>query len=194
MAGWQNPGAAIGETAGVDEAGRGPLAGPVVVCACCLTTKIEGLRDSKKLSPKKRQELACKIISESIVEVSVISARTIDKINIFQATMHGMRSVVERISKRVEVSSVLIDGNKVPKGLENIATAIIKGDDKIEEIMAASIVAKTLRDHIMVGYGSSMPGYDFEIHKGYGTQKHLKSIEKLGVTRIHRRSYKPCSL
>ncbi len=104
-----------------------------------------------------------------------------------------MRNAVERISRRIEVSSVLIDGNKVPQGLENIATAIIKGDDKIEEIMAASIVAKTLRDHIMIGYGSSMPGYDFEIHKGYGTKKHLRSIEKLGVTRIHRRSYKPCS-
>lgn len=177
----------------MDEAGRGPLAGPVVVCACCLLTKIDGLRDSKKLTPKRRQELACRIIRESIVEVSVISAKTIDRINIFQATMLGMRFAVERLSKRVVVSRVLIDGNKAPQGLENIATAIIRGDDKMEEIMAASIVAKTLRDHIMVGYGASMPGYDFEIHKGYGTRKHLQSIERLGVTRIHRRSYKPCS-
>ncbi len=129
---------------------------------------------------------------KSYVAISVVSPKTIDRINILNATMFGMRTSVERLCAYLPVDKVLIDGNRIPKGLKVDARAIVKGDATIPQIMAASIVAKTVRDHIMVGYGESMPGYGFDIHKGYGTREHLKAISRLGATRIHRRSFRPC--
>jgi ribonuclease HII len=157
-----------------------------------LKEPVEGLDDSKKLSPKRRLELACEIIVKSAVAISVVSPKTIDRINILNATMLGMRASIERLCAELPIAAALIDGNRIPGGLKVEARAIVKGDATIPQIMAASIVAKTVRDHIMIGYGESMPGYGFDIHKGYGTREHLKAISRLGATRIHRRSFKPC--
>ena len=178
--------------AGVDEAGRGPLAGPVVVAAVILNPEIEieGLNDSKKISEKKREELF-EIIRETAIDwnVQIISAKKIDEINILQATFLGMEKAVENLEVKPEVC--LIDGNQLPEKLKHSAQAIIKGDSKFASIAAASILAKVTRDRIMRELHEKFPMYNFKKNKGYPTREHLKAISRYGIISQHRKSYRP---
>ena len=177
--------------AGVDEAGRGPLAGNVVAAAVILDPNkpIEGLNDSKKLSAKKREALA-PIIKERALAwaIAEASVQEIDELNILQATMLAMRRAV--LSLSVTPDFVQVDGNRLPV-LPMSAEAIVKGDAKVAAISAASILAKTHRDAQMMQAAQDYPGYGFDQHMGYGTAQHLKAIEQLGVLPIHRRSFEP---
>jgi ribonuclease HII len=181
----------IGIIAGVDEAGRGPLAGPVVAAAVILDPQnpIEGLADSKKLSESQRNRLAVLIkqqaLSYSIAQASVTE---IDQLNILQATLLAMQRAVNGLSLLPEL--VLVDGNRLPT-LTIPARAIVKGDSKIKAISAASILAKVTRDAIMVACHQQYPDFSFHIHKGYGTKQHIAEIEKLGYLDIHRRTFNP---
>lgn len=175
--------------AGIDEAGRGPLAGPVVAGICVLNPDrpILGLDDSKKLSAKKREDLYKEIIENALAySVIRIEPDVIDEINILNATKRAMRLCVESLSIRPElllIDAVNLDGTGVP------VTPIIKGDSLSNSIAAASILAKVTRDHIMVDYDRQFPGYGFASHKGYGTAAHYKAIRELGFTPIHRKSF-----
>ncbi len=179
-------------TAGVDEAGRGPLAGPVVVAAVILDKQkpIAGLDDSKKLSPKKREQLYDEIVEKAVGYAIVeVSAQEIDEINILQATLRGMSKAVRQLSSKAEF--VLIDGNKVPDDLTQIAKAVVGGDRLHKCISAASILAKVTRDRIMLDFAKEYPRFGFEKHKGYPTKAHLEALAKFGACPIHRRSYAP---
>ena len=179
-------------TAGVDEAGRGPLAGPVVVAAVILdkANPIEGLDDSKKLSEKKREELFELIVERalgySIVEVD---PKQIDEMNILQATLFGMSKAVKELDPKPEF--VLIDGNQVPYDLRDIAKAVVGGDAYHDCISAASILAKVTRDRIMVRLSGKYPQYNFAKHKGYPTKEHIEALGKYGACEIHRKSFEP---
>ena len=177
--------------AGIDEAGRGPLAGPVVAGCCILdpNEKILGLDDSKKLSEKKREELFTEIKEKALAwMVCEISAEVIDEINILEATKKAMRTCVEEISKKMRPDLLLIDAvNLSGTGVDVVP--IIKGDANSDSIAAASILAKVTRDHIMVEFDNTYPGYGFAKHKGYGTKDHYAAIRELGMTPIHRRSF-----
>lgn len=178
--------------AGIDEAGRGPLAGPVVVAAVVLdpARPIAGLGDSKALSARTREALAPQIRERALAwSVIVVEAEEIDRINIFQATMAGMRRAAQAL--RPAPSRVLIDGNKVPAELGFPAQAIVKGDAKEACIGAASILAKTTRDSLMLALDERYPGYGFAQHYGYPTPEHLQRLRALGPCAIHRRSYAP---
>ncbi|MFC4891432.1 ribonuclease HII [Pseudofrancisella aestuarii] len=176
---------------GIDEAGRGPLVGPVVVAGVILDVKnkIKGLADSKKLSSKRREALCVEIIEKakaySIIEVS---AEEIDKMNILQATMYGMKKVADSLLGQFD--KVLVDGNRLPLWSYN-SEAIIKGDTKIAEISAASILAKVHRDNICLEYAKQFPEYGFDKHKGYPTKEHIEKISEFGVLEIYRKTYKP---
>ena len=179
-----------GLVAGIDEAGRGPLAGPVV-CACVIMPLdndkiIEGINDSKKLSPKKREELYEKIvktaISYSIVEVD---ERTIDRINILQATKQGMKKALESLN--IVPSVVLIDAVKIDTTIPQVN--IIKGDALSYNIASASILAKVYRDRLMLKLAQKYPEYHFEKHKGYGTKEHIELLKKYGKCDAHRDSF-----
>ncbi len=176
---------------GVDEAGRGPLAGPVFAAAVILdpTKPIIGLRDSKKLSPTRRDELALIIQRDALAwSIAQCSAAEIDALNILQATMLAMRRAIEGLS--VAPTLALIDGNRCP--VTTIRTeAIVKGDDKVIEISAASILAKTARDALLLEMHARYPQYAFDQHKGYPTALHLARLREHGVTPEHRRSYAP---
>ena len=181
-------------TAGVDEAGRGPLAGPVVAAAVILDPEnpIEGLADSKKLTAKKREALEPLIKERALAWcVAEASVEEIDEINILQATMLAMQRAVAGL--KVQPEFVQVDGNRIPK-LPMMAEAIVKGDAKVAAISAASILAKTHRDAYMMEQAHRYPGYGFEKHMGYGTAEHIKAIETLGVLSIHRKTFKPISL
>ena len=177
--------------AGIDEAGRGPLAGPVVAGCCILdpNVKILGLDDSKKLSEKKREELFAEIKEKALAwTVCEISAEVIDQINILEATKKAMRTCVEEISKKIRPDLLLIDAvNLSGTGVDVVP--IIKGDANSDSIAAASILAKVTRDHIMVEFDKVYPGYGFAKHKGYGTKDHYAAIRESGMTPIHRRSF-----
>ena len=177
--------------AGVDEVGRGPWAGPVVTCAVILdpSKPIEGLMDSKKLSEKKREILSI-IIKERALAWSLGRAEVeeIDKYNILRATMIAMQRAIAGLA--IRPTEVLIDGNRCPD-LPYPSRAIIQGDSKIQEISAASIVAKVARDHEMTLLDERYPGYGFAKHKGYGTKVHMDALAKLGPCEIHRRSFAP---
>lgn len=177
--------------AGIDEAGRGPLAGPVVAGCCILdpNVKILGLDDSKKLSEKKREELFVEIKEKALAwTVCEISAEVIDEINILEATKKAMRTCVEEISQKMRPDLLLIDAvNLSGTGVDVVP--IIKGDANSNSIAAASILAKVTRDHIMVEMDNIYPGYGFAKHKGYGTKDHYAAIRELGMTPIHRRSF-----
>lgn len=178
-----------GTVCGVDEAGRGPLAGPVCCAAVILRPDcfIDGLDDSKKLSEKKRETLFDEIIEKSVAHsVVLIDNRTIDEINILNATMRGMKQAVESLS--AAASHVLIDGNSLPE-LSVGASAVIKGDSTYACIAAASILAKVTRDRLMLEYAKLYPKYGFEKHKGYGTALHYEMIRKYGITDIHRKTF-----
>lgn len=184
--------------AGVDEAGRGPLAGPVVAAAVVLdpadfsSESLYGLNDSKKLTEKQRETQFSLILSSArAVSIASISAETIDRINILEATLLAMRKAVSSLSLRAD--HVLIDGNRIPDGLPCPATALVKGDQRSVSIAAASIIAKVTRDRLMVNAGLAHPVYGFESHKGYGSAaKHNHAIEHYGgIVRLHRFSFAP---
>ena len=177
--------------AGVDEVGRGCLAGPVVAAAVILDPNrpIKGLRDSKKLSAKKRDELAEEIKEKALAwSVAAMGPEVIDKINILRATLEAMKAAVEKLP--VEPDFVQVDGNKLPKW-KWLSEAVVKGDDKVEWISAASIIAKTTRDAYMCKIAELYPQYGFEHHVGYGTAEHIKALKAYGPTPIHRKTFAP---
>jgi len=178
--------------AGIDEAGRGPLAGPVVAAACILdpSYRILGLDDSKKLSEKKREALFLEIKEHALAYAVVrVESDRIDEINILNATKEAMRTCVEKLTSGGHRPDVLlIDAVKL-EGVSMPVEAIIKGDARSNSIAAASVLAKVTRDHIMCDYDSEFPGYGFAKHKGYGTKDHYAAIREKGMTPIHRRSF-----
>ena len=176
--------------AGVDEVGRGCLAGPVVAAAVILENSITGLNDSKKISKKKREVLYSEILENATsVAVGVKWNDYIDKHNIKVASEHAMIDAINLLN--VKPNKVLIDGFSLDIDIEN--EGIIKGDQKFEQIMAASIIAKVTRDEIMRSFHYIYPEYDFMSNSGYGTKKHLKALEKYSYTPIHRLTFKPIS-
>ncbi|KAJ7530007.1 hypothetical protein O6H91_15G075000 [Diphasiastrum complanatum] len=185
--------------AGVDEAGRGPLAGPVVAAACIIPSNvsIEGINDSKKLNQGRREELYNMIVSTPGVAyaVHVIDAAMIDQINILQATMLAMTGCINKLSAATGASwpdFILVDGNRLPDDLpDGKAQFVIKGDAECFVIAAASILAKVTRDRIMMEYDKKWPQYGFGSHKGYGTVAHMTALLKYGPCDIHRRSFAP---
>ena len=181
--------AGYGLVAGVDEVGRGPLAGPVVAAAVILTQecKIVGVNDSKKLSAKKREELYEVILEQSLAYgIGVVSNERIDEINILQATYEAMREAVSQLHPQADY--ILADAVTIP-GISTPQKGIVKGDAKSISIGAASIIAKVYRDRLMEGYDSVYPGYGFAANKGYGSAEHIAGIQRLGLTPIHRRSF-----
>lgn len=184
---WDGPGL----LAGVDEAGRGPLAGPVVAAAVILDDRrpIRGLADSKKLSAARREALYDEIRAKALCcSVAQATVAEIDSLNILEATMLAMKRAVEGL--RLLPGKVWVDGNRLPS-LAVLAEAIVKGDDKVPAISAASILAKVTRDRLMTDLDAVHPGYGFAKHKGYGTAVHLAALNRLGPTEHHRRSFAP---
>lgn len=178
--------------AGVDEAGRGPLVGSVFAAAVILpeTFDLPGLTDSKKLSEKKRNELAEKIRHQALAwNVASASAEEIAQMNILYATMTAMRRAVEGLGMMPD--KVWIDGNRIPEGLTVEAQAVVQGDAKLAVVSAASILAKTARDAEMYALAERYPQYGFEKHKGYGTAQHLAALAEYGVLPEHRRDFAP---
>ncbi|MDM7931858.1 ribonuclease HII [Tabrizicola sp.] len=174
---------------GVDEVGRGPLAGPVTACAVRLDPHRipEGLRDSKALTAARREILCAEITAMAKVSIAHASVEEIDTLNILRASHLAM----ERAVAGLRADHALIDGNLIPRGLACAATAIVKGDARCLSIAAASIVAKVTRDRIMVDLAQQHPGYGWEVNAGYPTKAHLAALQNLGVTPWHRRSFKP---
>lgn len=179
----------IGAICGVDEAGRGPLAGPVCAAAVILPEhlQIPGLNDSKKLSDKKRRDLF-PIIKEQAIAYGIAFATVeeIDEINILQATFLAMERAVAQLNGQADFA--LIDGNREPK-LDIESMAVVKGDSRSASIAAASILAKVTRDDYMEELASQYPQYGFEVHKGYGTKRHYQALEEFGMCPAHRRSF-----
>jgi ribonuclease HII len=183
-----------GPVAGVDEAGRGPLAGPVVAAAVILDPDNipHGIADSKVLEPHVRRSLYLEILATAQVGVGVAGVDRIDSENILNASLGAMAEAVAQLPSQPRL--VLIDGNKVPPRLPCASRAIVRGDAKCLSIAAASIVAKVTRDTMMIELARHYPDYGFERHKGYATPEHQAAIERLGVTPHHRRSFKTVQL
>lgn len=183
-----------GPIAGVDEAGRGPLAGPVVAAAVILDPDRipDGIADSKLLEADVRRALYKDILATARVGVGIAGVDRIDTDNILNASLWAMADAVAQLECRPRL--VLVDGNKVPTQLKCASRAIVKGDAKCLSIAAASIVAKVTRDTIMIELARHFPNYGFERHKGYGTAEHQAAIERHGVTPHHRRSFRPVQL
>ncbi|MDP4007097.1 MAG: ribonuclease HII [bacterium] len=192
--------------AGVDEAGRGPLAGPVVACALVILTKRAMpnresrafkshpgiLKDSKQLTPKQREEWYRFFLHNPNIQWGIgrVSERVIDRINIYQATRLAMERAVWNLSKKVALNFLFIDGNmRITTSIPQ--KAVVRGDEKIQLCSAASIVAKVTRDHIMMRYHKQYPRYGFDRHKGYGTVLHLARLKKYGPCSIHRKTFSP---
>ncbi|MFW2541313.1 ribonuclease HII [Primorskyibacter sp. 2E107] len=177
--------------AGVDEVGRGPLAGPVVAAAVVLNPEAfpEGLRDSKTLSGKRREAMTLLIRQQAEVGIGMATVEEIDAINILQATYLAMQRAIENLPHPPD--HLLIDGNRLPAVLPCPATPIVRGDSKSPSIAAASIVAKTWRDNVMKEIATQFPGYGWETNAGYPTKCHKDALRNLGVTPHHRRSFKP---
>lgn len=178
--------------AGVDEAGRGPLAGPVVAASCVIPEGmlLDGVNDSKKLTARKREVLFEKIVNHSDIHfgVGIVDAGMIDEINIFQATIKAMCCAVDNLSVRADfllVDGLALSAHKTP------SIKIIKGDAKSQSIGAASIVAKVTRDRLMMEYHRQWPEYSFDKHKGYGTAKHMEALRENGPCSIHRATFEP---
>ncbi|MGE5575972.1 MAG: ribonuclease HII [Syntrophothermus sp.] len=179
---------------GVDEAGRGPLAGPVVAAAVILPSDyelIDGVDDSKKLTPARREELYQLICRKYDYGIGVVSAEIIDQINILQATFLAMRKALSRLKSRPDV--VLVDGNHPIPGCNFKQQAVVDGDALSYTIAAASVVAKVFRDRLMDKYDQLYPEYGFARHKGYGTPEHLAALARYGPSSLHRYSYRPIS-
>ena len=182
---------ASGLVAGVDEAGRGPLAGPVVAAAVILDdlNPISGLADSKKLSASRRELLFDEIRAKALCcSIAYASVEEIDHLNILQATLLAMKRAVEGL--RLKPHKTLVDGNRLPS-LSMLAEAIVKGDALVPSISAASIVAKVYRDRWCVEFDLQYPQYGFAVHKGYGTVRHLAALREHGACQQHRRSFAP---
>ena len=177
-------------TAGVDEVGRGCLAGPVVSAAVVLKKGInlKILKDSKKITFRKRKEISDHIKSNSYYGIGIASVKEIAKINILQASLLSMKRAINQLTIKPEV--ILIDGNFAPVGLKNYKT-IINGDEKVKVISAASIIAKVYRDRLMVRLSETFSNYAWERNFGYGTKAHLEGLKKFGVTKHHRKGFKP---
>lgn len=176
--------------AGVDEVGRGPLAGPVVAAAVILpkNCKIKGLNDSKKIPKKKHEEIFQAVKDNALaIGIGIMDNHVIDQVNIYEATKLAMKEAISKLDPQPE--HLLIDAMKLD--LPITQTSIIKGDANSLSIAAASIIAKVTRDKIMANYDKEFPGYDFSQNAGYGTTKHLEGLEKHGVTPIHRKSFEP---
>ena len=183
---WEGPG-----LAGVDEVGRGPLAGDVVAAAVILDPEhpVPGLRDSKKLTEARRQALAGTIRERALAwSVARATVAEIDRLNILQASLLAMRRAVEALEPQPEY--VLVDGNRLPRW-SYASEPVVKGDDRVPAIAAASILAKVQRDGELVALEERYPGYGFAAHKGYPTAAHLRALRELGVTPVHRRSFAP---
>lgn len=183
-----------GMICGVDEAGRGPWAGPVVVAAAVIDpdriNTLSAVNDSKKLTEKKREELFQVVINACYTySISEISSKIIDRSDILSTTLSGMKSCVEKLSKNPDI--VIIDGNKAPDLPGYNVITVVDGDAKSLSVAAASILAKVYRDRVMRNFDKLYPGYGFAKHKGYGTKEHVEALNKLGVCAIHRLSYKP---
>lgn len=183
---------------GVDEAGRGPLAGPVVAAACILGQDVPaGLNDSKKLSAKRRAVLDEQIRATCHFAIAVVEPEEIDRVNIFQATMLAMTRCVDELCRTLDTAphNVLIDGNQTPQGrCEDWrwpARAIIGGDGIEPAISAASILAKEYRDRLMIAAAKQHPHYGWERNKGYGTKEHMEALRIYGPTKLHRQSFAP---
>ena len=177
---------------GVDEAGRGPLCGPVVAACCILPKeyKNEHINDSKKLSEKKR-EIAYKEIIENVLDygIGIVDAKRIDEINIYEATKEAMHIAISKL--KISYDLILTDAMKLQNEKVEVIP-LIKGDAKCECIAAASIIAKVTRDHILEEYDKKYPQYGFKSHKGYGTKKHIEAIKQYGIIKdFHRESYEP---
>jgi len=182
----------IKTVAGVDEAGRGPLAGEVYAAAVILNPEdpIDGLRDSKKLSPKRRSDLSIQIKQRSLAwSISFASVEEIDKLNILNATLLAMERAIADLNILPEIA--LVDGNKAPSLKETEVFTIIKGDQKEPCISAASIIAKVARDERLMVLDHIYPNWGFKRHKGYGTKIHIEAIKKYGITPLHRKSFEP---
>ncbi len=182
-----------GNIAGVDEAGRGPLAGPVVAAAVKINEYhdfFKEINDSKKLSEKKREMLFDKIISYCHVGVGIATVEEIDRVNILNATFLAMNRALEDLKEdKILFDKVLVDGNKLIKGYDGKQEFVIKGDAKSLSIAAASIIAKVTRDRIMLKYAEEYPEYFFEKHKGYGTKLHREILLEKGALPIHRKTF-----
>ncbi len=180
-----------GPVAGVDEAGRGPWAGPVVTAAVILgpAPLPEGIDDSKKLTAARREALFEAICRDHVVAVATASAALIDRINIRAATLDAMARAVAGLA--VAPAGVLVDGRDVPPGLACPGEALVTGDGRVAAIAAASIVAKVTRDRMMIRAGAAFPGYGFEVHMGYGVPAHRAALDRLGPCPLHRRSFRP---
>jgi len=179
--------------AGVDEVGRGPLAGPVVTAAVILSPNdpmLGAYRDSKKVSEKKRIKIYRHPKKHAVsYAVAQASLKEIDNLNILHATMAAMRKAV--LGLQIAPTAVVVDGNRVPLDMPVPTTAVIGGDDLVQEIAAASIIAKVVRDRLMCAYDVVHPGYQFAKHKGYGTKVHMDALLAHGVSPIHRKSFAP---
>lgn len=180
-----------GPTVGVDEVGRGPLAGPVVVAAVILDRRIPGLTDSKALRAAARTELAAVIRRQCRFALAAASVAEIERLNILGATMLAMRRAVLRLGVRPGV--VLVDGNRMPQ-LDAPVRCVVGGDATVPEISAASILAKVARDALMHDLALRHPGYGWERNAGYPTPEHLAALARLGLSRHHRRGFAPCAL
>jgi len=186
---------------GIDEAGRGPLAGPVAAGAVLILEKdfkeahkIKSVKDSKKLKEGKRKEVYLNLIKNKKIKwgIGMVSEKTIDKINILEATKLAMIKAVKDLEKKngIKVDFLILDG-KMKINLKIDQESIVKGDDKVFSISAASIIAKVRRDELMEKYDKKYPQYNFKKHKGYGTKEHLQKIKKYGACEIHRKSFAP---
>ncbi|WP_295731640.1 ribonuclease HII [uncultured Limosilactobacillus sp.] len=178
--------------AGMDEVGRGPLAGPVVTCAVILNPDFDLIEvtDSKMLSRKERERLYLRIVDEAVeISIAVNSSSVIDRLNIYRATQEAMKRSVNELHHQPD--HLIVDA--VPLDLPIPQTTLIKGDQKSISVAAASIVAKEYRDHLMADYARLYPGYDFEHNMGYGTKQHLIGLQKYGATPIHRKTFAPVS-
>lgn len=182
---------AIAMIAGVDEVGRGPLAGPVIAAAVILDVSrpITGLADSKKLSEKRRVQLAIEIRDKSVAwAIGRVDHQEIDRINILQASLLAMKLAIEGLGVRPD--HVMVDGNQCPR-IDFSVEAVVRGDQTVAVISAASILAKVVRDEEMSALDGIYPGYGFARHKGYPTREHVRALEELGICPIHRRSFAP---
>ncbi len=181
----------LSPVAGVDEVGRGPLAGPVTAAAVILDPDNipDGLNDSKKLTAKRRQVLNDLILASAEVSIASATVEEIDEINILRASHLAMERAVAGLPRAAR--HLLIDGNMIPRGLTIPAQAIVKGDGRSLSIAAASIVAKIRRDYVMWDLAQQYPGYGWETNAGYGSKSHMSALQNLGATPHHRRSFKP---
>ena len=188
---YESPAPELGPVAGVDEVGRGPLAGDVVAAAVILDpdAPIDGLRDSKKLTESRREVLAEAIRERALAwAVARATVDEIDELNILQASLLAMHRAVAGLA--LQPGFVLVDGNRLPRWPYR-AEAVVKGDDRVPAIAAASILAKVQRDGELVALEQTYPGYGFASHKGYPTRDHLAALRELGVTAVHRKSFAP---